>query len=92
MFNELNIEIQNTKITALLGRSGSGKAHFVKLIQRKYEFDSVDFLIDGLPADKYSLGELRSNIGVVPQDIKIFNGTLLQRVSYAGVHRTQLIS
>jgi ATP-binding cassette subfamily B protein len=80
LFKNLNIEIQKGKITALLGKSGSGKSTLVKLIQRIYNFDSADFFIDGLPVEKVCLNDFRENIGVVPQEVKIFNGTLAENI------------
>ena len=80
LFDDLNIELEKGKITSLWGKSGAGKSTLVQIIQRKYNLSSGKLLIDSLNADEIDLESYRKNIGVVPQNIKIFNGTIADNI------------
>ncbi len=77
LLKDIDLQISKGKISSLLGESGSGKSTILQLIQRFYE------PIEGvIKFNKHDLNEIdflsfRSKIGVVPQDIKIFNNYLL---------------
>ena len=80
LFNDLNLEIEKGKSTSLWGKSGSGKSTLVQIIQRKYNLLNGELLIDDVNANDIDLEIYRKNIGVVPQNIKIFNGTLADNI------------
>lgn len=80
LFQNINISIEKGKVTSLWGSSGAGKSTIVQLLQRKYKLNSGNLFVDNINAEKISLTEYRKNIGVVPQTIKIFNGTILENV------------
>lgn len=75
----LNIEAGQT--VAIVGRSGSGKSTLVKMIQGMYHPTSGDITVDGHNLRHISLGSLRSQIGVVPQDCFLFSGTILENIT-----------
>ncbi len=77
LLNGITLNLRKGEITALWGASGSGKSTLVQIIQQKYNFESGQILVDDTPVEKFNLISLRKNIGLVPQSIKIFNGTLL---------------
>jgi ABC-type multidrug transport system fused ATPase/permease subunit len=80
IFFAINLEIQPRKITAIVGRSGSGKSSFLKLIARLYDPSEGNILIDGQDIKKVSLLSLRSPIGVVTQTPIIFSGTIMENI------------
>ncbi len=80
LLKDISIKIKKGVITSLLGPSGSGKSTLVQLLQRKYNFNKGEILIDDINAERIELEDYRKNIGVVPQNIKIFNGTLLENI------------
>jgi ATP-binding cassette subfamily B protein len=80
LFKEINIEIPIGRITSLWGPSGSGKSTIVQLLQRKYNLSQGQILVDGIEAEEIELSDYRKNIGVLPQHIKIFNGTLADNI------------
>jgi ATP-binding cassette subfamily B protein len=80
LFKKINMNLKKGEISALWGVSGSGKSTLVQIIQRKYDFDGGHVFIDDISADHFDLNSYRKNIGLIPQDIKIFNGTLAENI------------
>ncbi|MDH7603797.1 MAG: ABC transporter ATP-binding protein [Melioribacter sp.] len=80
LFENINLEIPVGRITSLWGPSGSGKSTLVQLLQRKYLLNNGKILLDEINANEFDLIDYRNNIGVVPQEIKIFNGTLADNI------------
>jgi ATP-binding cassette subfamily B protein len=80
LFNNINMEIPVGRITSLWGPSGAGKSTLVQLLERKYPLTSGKIKIDGNDAGFFDLEDYRKNIGVLPQQIKIFNGTLADNI------------
>ena len=68
------------QITALVGKSGSGKSSIIKLLLRMYKPQSGTVLVDRVDTARFDLGELRSQIGVVWQDTGVFRGTLRENL------------
>ena len=65
---------------ALLGESGCGKSTTIQILQKFYEAESGKIKVNGLDFDLISTQNWRSIIGVVPQQIKLFNGSLLDNI------------
>lgn len=80
LFTNISLEINKGEITALWGKSGSGKSTLVKILQRKYNLNSGAIFIDDINSQEINLSHYRQNIGVVPQSIKIFNGTIAENI------------
>ncbi len=80
LFNNINMEIPVGRITSLWGPSGAGKSTLVQLLERKYPLTTGKIKIDGNDAGFFDLEDYRKNIGVLPQQIKIFNGTLADNI------------
>ena len=80
LYSGLTLKIPKGRITSLWGVSGSGKSTLVKILQRKYEIADGSIMIDSAPIDNIELNDYRKNIAVVPQEIKIFNGTMLENI------------
>jgi subfamily B ATP-binding cassette protein MsbA len=80
-------------VTALVGRSGSGKSSLASLVPRFYEPESGSILLDGVPLDHYSLDALRRQIAWVGQQVVLFNDTVANNIAYgalAGAPRARI--
>ncbi len=78
----INLELKPGSLTALVGRSGSGKSTLMKLLPRFYEPTAGEVLLDGVRLTDYELGALRSNIGLVSQQVVLFNDTIAANIAY----------
>ncbi len=67
---------------AIVGPSGAGKSTIIQLLQRFYDPNKGQVMFDGKDARDYALTALRSNIGIVPQDVILFGGTIRENISY----------
>jgi len=87
VLSDLSFEIKPGQIIALVGYTGSGKTTTISLLERFYEFEKGDILFDGLDIREWRIGELRSRIGLVMQDVFIFAGTIAENI-YLGDEET----
>jgi subfamily B ATP-binding cassette protein MsbA len=71
------------EVVALVGPSGAGKTTLVSLLPRFWDPDRGRVLLDGLDIRSLRLADLRSAIGVVPQDPALFSGTIRENIAYA---------
>ena len=78
----INLIIEAGKTVALVGTTGSGKSTLIKLLLRFYPVNAGHILIDGLPIDKLSLRSLREAIGLVSQDVFLFEGSIRDNIAY----------
>ncbi len=69
-------------VTAIVGRSGSGKTSLVRLIPRFYEPDSGHIELDGAPLTDYALVDLRRQIALVGQKVMLFDASVAANISY----------
>jgi ATP-binding cassette subfamily B protein len=67
---------------AILGATGSGKSTLVYLIPRFYDPVAGSILIDGVDIRRFKLSSLRSQIGMVPQDVFLFSGTIRENIAF----------
>lgn len=74
---------------ALVGPSGGGKTTLCNLIPRFYDVTDGKILIDGEDIKKYTLKSLRSNIGIVQQDVYLFSGTIRENILYGNLNATE---
>lgn len=79
---EVNMVIEPKQITALVGLSGAGKTTIISLLDRFYEPQKGEILLDGVPLHQYDTTFLRNNIGLVLQKNHIFNGTIEDNIRY----------
>ncbi len=82
LYDELSIDIRAGERVGLVGRSGSGKTTFVKLVQRLYDISGGRILIDGQDIAKATQQSLRSQIAIVQQDPILFHRTLAENIAY----------
>ncbi|WP_300063151.1 ABC transporter ATP-binding protein [uncultured Roseobacter sp.] len=83
LFTDLNIDIPRGQKVGLVGRSGSGKTTFVKLIQRLHEVTRGEVTLDGVDIASVPLAELRSHVALVPQEPILFHRSLADNIGYA---------
>ena len=77
ILNDLNFVINSSEVTAIVGKSGSGKSTIAKLIQRFWDVDKGEIQINGVGIRDIEVSELRKLVSCVSQDIYLFQGTLL---------------
>jgi ATP-binding cassette subfamily B protein len=82
VISHLNMHINKGETVALVGPSGGGKSTICNLIPRFYEIDSGSITIDGKDIRKMTRESLRRNIGIVAQDVFLFNGTIAENIAY----------
>lgn len=82
VLNGVSFEAAAGEKVAVVGPSGAGKSTIASLILRFYEPNSGALLFDGIPSDAYSLSDIRNQVAIVPQDVLLFGGTILENIQY----------
>ena len=82
VLKDINFISNPGEITAIIGGTGRGKSSIVKLIPRLYDPLFGEILIDGVNIKDYSLKDLRSLIGYVPQRNKLFSGNIAENLNF----------
>jgi subfamily B ATP-binding cassette protein MsbA len=88
VLKELSLTIPAGKVTALVGPSGAGKTTISSLLYRFYDAQGGSISIDGVPISRIRRRDLRENIGIVPQEPILFNGTLRDNIRYGRLDAT----
>lgn len=78
----INLKISNGSKIALVGHSGAGKSTIIQLLLRFYNPDSGTILLDGKDVTKLSLKNYRHHVGMVPQEVILFGGTIKENIAY----------
>ena len=86
--SKVNIDIKSGQFVAIVGQSGSGKSTLTKLLTRLYEPLSGTISIDDMDISKVELYSLRRQIGVVPQDSLLFEGSVQENISLSNPEAT----
>ncbi|SDS89261.1 ABC transporter ATP-binding protein [Bradyrhizobium canariense] len=82
LYDGMSVDIRAGERVGLVGRSGSGKTTFVKLVQRLYDVGGGRILIDGQDIAKATQQSLRSQIAIVQQDPILFHRSLAENIAY----------
>lgn len=82
VLHDLSFEVQPTERIALVGLSGAGKTTIINLLSRFYDPTSGKITIDGIDIREVSLSSLRSQIGLVTQELILFNDTVSKNIAY----------
>ena len=82
VLKNINLKIPPNSTVAITGPIGSGKTILLNLLCRFYDCDSGEILINGVNIKEYPLKDLRSIIGVVPQDIFLFSETIRENIEF----------
>jgi len=81
LLSDLNLEIEKGTATALVGESGSGKSTLVNILMRFYQPESGSVRVNNaISCQEVSLDSWRRSIGLIPQEIHLFNGTVLENI------------
>ena len=81
LFTNINLNIEKGKFTAIVGESGSGKSTLGQILQRFYTFENGSIVINNeYPLNEIELKSYRNLIGVIPQEITIFNGNVIDNI------------
>ena len=88
VIHDLSMHIEPGKTVALVGPSGGGKTTICNLIPRFYEADEGTISIDGVDIRDLTRESLRRNIGIVAQDVFLFNGSIRENIAYGNLDAT----
>ena len=88
VLNNINLHVDAGKKLALVGPSGGGKTTICHLIPRFYPISCGDILIDGQSINSVTMESLRNNIGIVQQDVFLFNGSIYENILYGRLDAT----
>ena len=86
LYRNLNLTLESGKLTVLMGPSGCGKSTLAKMLQGFYWPTDGSILLDGYDIRHLAANELRANFGVVPQETRLFSGTLYDNLQLANPH------
>ncbi len=89
VLHEVSLDINPGETVALVGPSGAGKSSLMALLPRFYEPTGGEIRIDGIPIRQMTLASLRSQIGLVSQDVFLFGGTLRDNIAYGKLGATE---
>ncbi|MDR1026440.1 MAG: ABC transporter ATP-binding protein/permease [Lactobacillus sp.] len=88
IFTHLNVKIKSGEKIGLVGHSGSGKSTFIKLIARYFDIDEGSITINGTDIRDITQDSLRKHISTIPQDVSLFNRSLLENIRYGKTSAT----
>jgi len=88
VLHQINFEVTKGQKIALVGSSGSGKSTIVKLLSRFYDLEHGQILIDGKNIQELEIKSLRKIIGIVPQEVILFGGSILENIKYGKLDAT----
>ncbi|BAY11396.1 ABC transporter ATP-binding protein [Calothrix sp. NIES-2098] len=82
VLKDLSLQAAPGSVIALVGASGAGKSTLINLLLRFYDPQVGEILIDDIDIRDVTLTSLRHQIGIVPQDITLFSGTIAENIGY----------
>ncbi len=86
VLNNINLSINAGETIAFVGPSGAGKTTICSLIPRFYDVNNGSIKIDGIDIRDMTMKSLRSQIGIVQQDVFLFTGTLKENIAYGNLN------
>lgn len=88
VLNDVNLSIRSGQTVAFVGPSGAGKTTICSLIPRFYDVNGGSISIDGIDIREMTQKSLRSQIGIVQQDVFLFTGTIKENIAYGNLEAT----
>ena len=89
VLDDVTLNVKKGDIMALVGPSGGGKTTICHLLPRFYRITEGAIRIDGQDISKLTLDSIRRNIGIVQQDVFLFNGTIRDNILYGRLNATE---
>ncbi|WP_224999826.1 ABC transporter ATP-binding protein [Cesiribacter sp. SM1] len=89
VLQNLKLSICSGEKVALVGHSGAGKSTIVQLLLRFYEPEQGQILVDGQNINTYDLSAYRANLGIVPQEVILFGGSIRENIAYGRPQATE---
>jgi ATP-binding cassette subfamily B multidrug efflux pump len=83
ILKNINLKVNKGQKVALVGPTGSGKSTIMNLLNRFYDINDGEVLIDGINIKEYSLKSLRKNVGIILQESVLFSGTIRENIAFA---------
>ena len=90
VLKDISFQVEAGKTLAIVGATGSGKSSTINILNRFYEINKGEILIDNINAKEYSLTALRSYIGTVLQDVFLFSGSIYENISLKNPNITKV--
>ncbi len=87
--HHINLKVNPGETVALVGPSGAGKSTICSLLPRFYEVNEGSISIDGMDIRDFKLHSLRSHIGIVQQDVFLFDGTIRENIAYGDLNASE---
>lgn len=87
--HQINLKVRPGETVALVGPSGAGKSTICSLLPRFYEVNEGSIKIDGVDIRDFKLQSLRSHIGIVQQDVFLFDGTIRENIAYGDLNASE---
>ena len=88
VLNNISLDIKKGETSAIVGSTGSGKSTLIKLILRLYDSTSGEIRFDATSIKDLEIESLRNKIGLVSQDIFLFEGTVFENIAYGNLDAT----
>ena len=82
VLNSISFKIERNQTLAIVGASGAGKTTITNLLFGFYAVDEGRVLIDGVNVSDYDLNHLRENMAIVPQDVLLFSGSIMENIRF----------
>ncbi|WP_308860267.1 ABC transporter ATP-binding protein [Paenibacillus radicibacter] len=89
LISDMNIDVKQGQMVAIVGPTGAGKTTLINLLMRFYELNEGRITIDGVNITDMKRGDLRSLFGMVLQDTWLFNGTIRDNIAYGRAGATE---
>lgn len=89
VLNDVTFEAKAGEKIAIVGTSGAGKSTIAGLILKFYDIQKGKILFDDKTANEYALTDIRNQIAIVPQDVILFGGTILENIAYGKLNASK---
>jgi subfamily B ATP-binding cassette protein MsbA len=89
VLNDIDLDVKEGEVVALVGMSGAGKTTLVNLIPRFYDVDKGRITVDGKDIRTVTVKSLREHIGIVTQQTILFNDTVRNNIAYGDISRSE---
>ena len=89
IIHDLSLSVQPGQVIGVVGPSGAGKSTIASLLPRFYNVDSGVIRVDGIDITTVTLDSLREQVGIVPQETLLFNGSVYDNIKYGRLDATE---